>query len=97
MFDEWGQLKATDETPFAASRHFPQRGQRVGATLKITPKITKGESAPPLLGAVWIRLFWISLALQAFSSGSGAARPATSETGREKTMPLAFLAMPSSL
>ena len=75
----------------------PKGGSEGCATLKITPKITKGESAPPLLGAVWIRLFCISLALQAFSSGSGAARPATSETGREKTMPLAFLAMPSSL
>ena len=97
MFDEWEQLKATDETPFAASRHFPQRGQRVGATLKITPKITKGESIPPPTGRRGFAFFVFLSALQAFSSGSGAARPATSETGREKTMPLAFLAMPSSL
>ena len=27
-FVEWKQLKATNGTPFAASRHFPQRGQR---------------------------------------------------------------------
>ena len=35
--------------------------------------------------------------LRRFFSGSGTARPATSETGREKAMPLAFLAMPISL
>ena len=27
-YDEWQQLKVTDDTPFAASRHFPQRGQQ---------------------------------------------------------------------
>ena len=27
-FVEWLQLKITNVTPFAASRHFPQRGQR---------------------------------------------------------------------
>ena len=27
-FDEWEQLKNTNDTPFAAARHFPQRGQR---------------------------------------------------------------------
>ena len=32
-----------------------------------------------------------------FFSGSGTARPATSETGSENAMPLAFLAMPISL
>ena len=26
MFDEWQQLKITNDTPFAAARHFPQRG-----------------------------------------------------------------------
>ena len=28
LFDEWQQLKITNGTPFAAARHFPQRGQR---------------------------------------------------------------------
>ena len=27
-FVEWKQFKITDDTPFAAARHFPQRGQR---------------------------------------------------------------------
>ena len=97
MFDEWGQLKNTNYTPFAASRHFPQRGQRGLRDPKNYSKNHQRRIHTAPDGAARIRLFWISLALQAFSSGSGAARPATSETGREKTMPLAFLAMPSSL
>ena len=28
LFDEWQQLKITNDTPFAAARHFPQRGQQ---------------------------------------------------------------------
>ena len=28
LFDEWQQLKITNGTPFAAARHFPQRGQQ---------------------------------------------------------------------
>ena len=28
LFDEWQQLKVTNVTPFAAARHFPQRGQQ---------------------------------------------------------------------
>ncbi len=75
----------------------PKGGSEGCATLKITPKITKGESIPPPTGRRGFAFFVFLSALQAFSSGSGAARPATSETGREKTMPLAFLAMPSSL
>ena len=39
-FVEWELLKVPDCTPFAASRHFPQRGQQVGA------------SKAPLSGAV---------------------------------------------
>ena len=27
-YDEWQQLKVTNVTPFAAARHFPQRGQQ---------------------------------------------------------------------
>ena len=28
LFVEWQQLKVTNVTPFAALRHFPQRGQQ---------------------------------------------------------------------
>ena len=38
LFDGWQQLKITNCTPFAASRHFPQRGQQ-------------GRGAPPPEGA----------------------------------------------
>ena len=37
-YDEWQQLKATNDTPFATSRHFPQGGQQ-------------GRGAPPPKGA----------------------------------------------
>ena len=42
-FVEWKQLKATNGTPFAASRHFPQRGQR--GPVRIRPSLGKNVTA----------------------------------------------------
>ena len=54
-FVEWQQLKNTNGTPFAASRHFPQRGQRGGCAHLRMLLVSQPLRVRMAVAPVWVR------------------------------------------